>query len=72
MLATAVTLQSTTFAAITREPEFSDLSEHWSKSIMMRLNGYGVICGYDDGTIRPDSICECYGISDYDGEITRL
>ena len=55
MLATAVTLQSTTFAAITREPEFSDLSEHWSKSIMMRLNGYGVICGYDDGTIRPDS-----------------
>ena len=22
---------------------------------MMRLNGYGVICGYDDGTIRPDS-----------------
>ena len=55
LLATAVTLQSTTFAAITREPEFSDLSEHWSKSIMMRLNGYGVICGYDDGTIRPDS-----------------
>ncbi|MDR3922771.1 MAG: S-layer homology domain-containing protein, partial [Clostridia bacterium] len=55
LLAAAVTLQSTTFAAITREPEFSDLSEHWSKSIMMRLNGYGVICGYDDGTIRPDS-----------------
>ena len=39
LLAAAVTLQSTTFAAITREPEFSDLSEHWSKSIMMRLNG---------------------------------
>ncbi|MDD6484941.1 MAG: S-layer homology domain-containing protein [Clostridiales bacterium] len=50
----ALTVQSAGFAAITREPEFSDLANHWSKSIMMRLNGYGIINGYDDGTMHPD------------------
>ncbi len=55
LLVASVMLQSAGFAAITREAEFSDLSNHWSKSIMMRLNGYGVVGGYDDGTIRPNS-----------------
>lgn len=53
--AAAILLQTAGFAAITKEPEFADLSHHWSKSILMRLNGYGIINGYDDGTIRPDS-----------------
>lgn len=55
ILGAAVTLQSVGFAALTRDPEFSDLSNHWSKSIIMRLNGYGIINGYDDGTMRPDA-----------------
>lgn len=55
LIAAAITLQSTGFAAIQREVEFIDLSQHWSKSILMRLNGYGVMNGYTDGTIRPDS-----------------
>ena len=55
LIAAAITLQSTGFAAIQREVEFIDLSQHWSKSILMRLNGYGVMNGYTDGTIRPDN-----------------
>ena len=55
ILGAAVSLQSVGFAALTRDPEFSDLSDHWSKSIIMRLNGYGIINGYGDGTIRPDA-----------------
>lgn len=55
LIAAAAALQSTGYAALQREPEFSDLTDHWSKSIIMRLNGYGIMDGYDDGTIRPDS-----------------
>ena len=55
LIAAVVTLQSAGFAALQREPEFDDLQNHWSKSIIMRLNGYGIINGYKDGTIRPDS-----------------
>lgn len=55
ILGAAVSLQSVGFAALTRDPEFSDLSDHWSKSIIMRLNGYGIINGYEDGTMRPDA-----------------
>ncbi len=51
----AIALQSSGLAALQREPEFSDLTDHWSRSIIMRLNGYGIMNGYDDGTIRPDS-----------------
>lgn len=53
--AAIISLQSAGFAALQREPEFSDLQSHWSKSIIMRLNGYGIINGYDDGTIHPDA-----------------
>ena len=62
LLGTAIALQSTGYAALTREPEFSDLSNHWSKSILMRLNGYGIINGYSDGTIRPDS---CVSVAEF-------
>lgn len=53
--AAIISLQSAGFAVLQREVEFSDLQNHWSKSIIMRLNGYGIINGYDDGTIRPDA-----------------
>lgn len=55
VLAAAVSLQSVCFAAIKVDDEFPDLSNHWSKSILMRLNEYGVVNGYDDGTMRPQS-----------------
>ena len=53
--AAIISLQSAGFAVLQREVEFSDLQNHWSKSIIMRLNGYGIINGYDNGTIRPDT-----------------
>lgn len=55
VLLAAVTLQSAGFAAIQRDVEFTDLSTHWSKSVLMRLNSYEIMNGYTDGTIRPDS-----------------
>lgn len=55
LLGAVISMQSVGFAAIKRDAEFSDLSNHWSKSILMRLNGYGIINGYSDGTIRPDA-----------------
>lgn len=53
--AALIAMQSAGFAAIKREKEFSDLQDHWSRSVIMRLNGYGIINGYDDGSIRPDA-----------------
>lgn len=54
-LSLVLSVQSIGFAAIWREPEFPDLETHWAKSIMMRLNGYGIANGYEDGTMRPDA-----------------
>lgn len=51
----AMLMQTASAVVITREPEFSDLANHWSKSILMNLNGYGIVSGYEDGTIRPES-----------------
>ena len=53
--AALIAMQSAGFAAIKREKEFYDLQDHWSRSVIMRLNGYGIINGYDDGSIRPDA-----------------
>lgn len=55
LTAAVMAVQSSAFAAIQREPEFPDLSNHWSKSVIMRLNSYGIINGYDDGTMRPEA-----------------
>lgn len=61
-LGTAISVQSIGYAAIVRETEFSDLSRHWAKSVMMRLNDYKVMGGYEDGTMRPDS---CVSVAEY-------
>ena len=55
LTAAVMAVQLAAFAAIQREPEFPDLSNHWSKSVIMRLNSYGIINGYDDGTMRPEA-----------------
>jgi len=47
--------QSVGYAAIRREVEYPDISTHWAKSIMLRLNDYGIVGGYADGTMRPDA-----------------
>ena len=50
-----ISMQSVGFAVLQREKEFSDLQNHWAKSVIMRLNDCGIMSGYDNGTIRPDS-----------------
>lgn len=62
LIGTAISIQSIGYAAIVRETEFSDLSTHWAKSVMMRLNDYKVVGGYEDGTMRPDS---CISVAEY-------
>lgn len=37
-----------------RDDGYIDLENHWSKSIVARLDSYGVVKGYGDGTFRPD------------------
>lgn len=34
---------------------FKDLDKHWAKSIIEKLSSKGIIAGYPDGTIKPDS-----------------
>ncbi|HIT84916.1 MAG TPA: S-layer homology domain-containing protein [Candidatus Ornithomonoglobus intestinigallinarum] len=55
VICAVMAIQSVGFAALKRDPDFPDLADHWSKSIVMRLNGYGIINGYEDGTMRPDA-----------------
>lgn len=50
-----IAVQSIGYAAIEPETEFADLSSHWSKSIMERLNEYGIMNPYEDGTMRPEA-----------------
>ncbi len=61
-LGTAISVQSFGYAAIVRETEFSDLSQHWAKSVMMRLNDYKIVGGYEDGTMRPEA---CVSVAEY-------
>lgn len=61
-LGVVLSLQATTYAAIKREKEYPDLAQHWSKSILMRLDGYHIVGGYADGTIRPDA---CVSVAEY-------
>ncbi len=37
-----------------RDEGYTDMINHWSRSIVARLDGYGVVSGYGDGTFRPE------------------
>lgn len=42
------------FAAFADETTASDLDGHWAEEVMQEWIGYGIIAGYEDGTVRPD------------------
>lgn len=40
--------------AFAGETAASDLEGHWAEEVMQEWMGYGVVAGYEDGTVRPD------------------
>ncbi|MBR2476816.1 MAG: N-acetylmuramoyl-L-alanine amidase [Clostridia bacterium] len=42
------------FGARTEESRFTDTDEHWAKIHIDKLEAYGIVNGYEDGTFRPD------------------
>ncbi len=47
--------QTTNQPVQTPKPEFTDISNHWSKDIVVSMAEKGIIKGYDDKTFRPDN-----------------
>lgn len=43
------------FAAFADETTASDLSGHWAENVITEWMDYGIINGYEDGTIRPNN-----------------
>lgn len=54
VLAAVMSMQSAAMAK-SRYEGYRDLENHWSKSIVTKLDSYGVVSGYSDGTFRPES-----------------
>lgn len=42
------------FAAFAEDTTASDLDGHWAEEVMQEWIDYGIIAGYEDGTVRPD------------------
>lgn len=37
-----------------KENKYKDVKGHWANSIILKMSGFGLFEGYDDGTFRPD------------------
>lgn len=44
-----------TASAKIRPQKYPDLANHWSRSIVLRLDEYGIVGGYEDGNFAPDA-----------------
>ncbi len=55
LVCAAVWTQTAVLAVIPKEVHYPDLDNHWSKSMMLNLHEYGIINGYEDGTMRPEA-----------------
>ncbi len=55
LLCAALWIQTAVFAVIPKEAYYPDLENHWSKSMMLKLHDYGIVNGYEDGTMRPEA-----------------
>lgn len=55
VLAIAMILTMVPFAAFADETTASDLDGHWAENVITEWMDYGVIKGYEDGTIRPNN-----------------
>lgn len=55
VMAVAMMLSMIPFAAFADETTASDLSGHWAENVITEWMDYGIINGYEDGTIRPNN-----------------
>lgn len=55
VLAIAMILTMVPFSAFADETTASDLDGHWAENVITEWMDYGVIKGYEDGTIRPNN-----------------
>lgn len=55
VLAIAMILTMVPFAAFADETTASDLDGHWAENVITEWMDYGIINGYEDGTIRPNN-----------------
>ncbi|MEE0510199.1 MAG: S-layer homology domain-containing protein [Peptococcaceae bacterium] len=55
VMAIAMILTMVPFAAFADETTASDLSGHWAENVITEWMDYGIINGYEDGTIRPNN-----------------
>lgn len=55
VLAIAMILMMVPFAAFADETTASDLDGHWAENVITEWMDYGIINGYEDGTIRPNN-----------------
>lgn len=53
VLAAVMAIEPAAFAK-KKQDGFTDMGNHWSRAIVMRLDDYGVVSGYGDGTFRPE------------------
>lgn len=54
MMAVVMLLSIFPFSAFADEVTASDLDGHWAEQVMQEWMGYGIVAGYEDGTVRPD------------------
>lgn len=54
MMAIVMLLSLFPFSAFADEVTASDLDGHWAEQVMQEWMGYGIVAGYEDGTVRPD------------------
>lgn len=54
MMAVVMLLSIFPFSAFADETTASDLDGHWAEQVMQEWMGYGIVAGYEDGTVRPD------------------
>ena len=54
MMAIVMLLSLFPFSAFANEATASDLDGHWAEQVMQEWMGYGIVAGYEDGTVRPD------------------
>lgn len=55
VMAIAMMLSMIPFTAFANETTASDLSGHWAENVITEWMDYGIINGYEDGTIRPNN-----------------